>query len=1783
MPKLPDRRLPASGRRLHPSANNHRLASRLRRLFIEPLERRALLATITAVAPAANSFDAASTSDVTATFDQAIDAATVTVETFAVHATQSEQTGAAAISVNGNEIRLDPTADFRPGELIQATVTSGVEDTGGDLVTPFVWQFTTAATNGGGLFQDGNQGFGNQVSMSVALGDLDGDGDLDAFVGNRRSANRIWFNEDGQLTDSGQELGDHESFGVALGDLDGDGDLDAYVANLAQGNRIWLNDGGQFNDSGQVLSNRNSLDVALGDLDADGDLDAIVANGLQGNTVWLNEGGLFSVGGRYLGYGSSNAVALGDFDSDGDLDAFIANSYQANRVWINTDGAFSDSGQVLGLGSSRDVAIGDVDGDGDADAIVVNSYQPNRIWLNDSGTFIDSGQELGNQRSYGVSLGDLDADGDLDAFVANTDQGNRVWLNTAGVFADSGQSLGGHQSFGSALGDVDGDGDLDAFVVNSRANRVWRNLNPTISVTPRTLPLAEGDAGLTAFEFTVTRAFDTRGPATVDFAFTLNGDTAAQLADFANGTLPSGTLTFADGESSLLIAIDVVGDTVVEDDETFSLVLSNPAGRGAVLGVASAEATIRNDDGADLGDLPLPFPTLFSDNGPAHIAVGPMLGAARDIDVDGLPSVDANGDDFVGEADEDGVVFAAVISAGQLAGEVTVNSSGAARLDAWIDFNGDHSFDSAGEQIFTARDVAEGDNQLTFMLPGDSLPGGTFARFRLSTQGGLAPTGGSTDGEVEDYVFVIANPGGSGVFGDSQQTLGNHSSLAVELGDLDGDGDLDAFTANGNQEGNQIWLNENGAFTNSGQGLGDQTSNDVALGDLDGDGDLDAFVANATGNRVWINDGGILTANGQELGSSPSYGVSLGDLDRDGDLDAFVTNASQGNRVWSNDGNGGFTAAGPSLGNHNGRGVELGDLDGDGDLDALVVNYDEPNRIWLNDAGVFSDSGQELGDHRSWGLALGDVDGDGDLDAFVTNVDQDARLWLNQYGTFRDTNQTLGDHFAFDVALADLDGDGDLDAFLANGQAETGLVSSAGNRVLLNTGGSFRDFGQPLGDHVSFGVALGDLDGDGDIDAFSANYYQPIAFMPRVGQGDRVWLNLQDESLIAITSATADLPEGDAGSTAFVFDVNRVGNISEASSVSYSVSGSGSQPADAADFGGSLPTGVVNFAAGEASQTIQIDVLGDAEVELDEHFIVTLSEPQPVATEILRGVATGTIRNDDLTPITVFLTVDNTSIVENLGVATFSAVLSAPATSEVTVELAVTGSATPIEDYTVSGTQIVIPVGASVGEITVVAVQDDLVEDPETVSIEITSVTNAELGTAQQTTTITDDDEIPQLFVTSLSATESRFAIQFSTRITLAGLNVYDAERAAAGPADVTLVGAQSGPVAGTVLVHPSRTSLTFIKTGGPLEPDVYTVTLRSASDGLVSDTGLLLDGNEDGNAGDDYVGSFTITPPVASALTLSIPDFTRGPGQPVELPADGGSGIPLVISGGGGARTIELRIQFETELLQLTSVELGEDAPAGSTVALTTAFGGAAMVTFTGAADLPAGANHFATLQAIVPAGNASEIYNSTHILELHRVTVRDVNDRDIPVIEDDGVHVVSFLADVSGNGRLNASDAARVARIAALLDTGFDGSLLVDPIQTGDVSGNGRINSADASLVAQAASLLPVPEIPELPGGVVIALGGVSSLSGHLLLAPNVADDLQPDLYRLSPIPLTDRHDVNDLARTVPSEASLADQALEQYLNDAGGTLQDGDDSNGLGDEHSGPDVYWTSFTTL
>ena len=193
---------------------------------------------------------------------------------------------------------------------------------------------------------------------------------------------------------SSQSLGNNsQSNDVVVGDVDGDGDLEAVVANVTGANQVWINQGGAagFVESGKALEFRSATSVALGDLDGDGDLDAFLITDLENsfNQVWFNPAGtsgLFNFSGQAFGDSHSTAVALGDLDGDGDLDAFIVRDRaRPTKVWLNSGvGQFMDSGQNLGADSANAVALGDLDGDGDLDAFVATS-STGKVWVNQGG------------------------------------------------------------------------------------------------------------------------------------------------------------------------------------------------------------------------------------------------------------------------------------------------------------------------------------------------------------------------------------------------------------------------------------------------------------------------------------------------------------------------------------------------------------------------------------------------------------------------------------------------------------------------------------------------------------------------------------------------------------------------------------------------------------------------------------------------------------------------------------------------------------------------------------------------------------------------------------------------------------------------------------------------------------------------------------------------------------------------------------------------------------------------------------------------------------------------------------------------------------------------------------------------------------------------------------------------------------------------------------------------------------------------------------------------------
>jgi hypothetical protein len=119
---------------------------------------------------------------------------------------------------------------------------------------------------------------------------------------------------------------------------------------------------------------------------------------------------------------------------------------------------------------------------------------------------------------------------------------------------------------------------------------------------------------------------------------------------------------------------------------------------------------------------------------------------------------------------------------------------------------------------------------------------------------------------------------------------------------------------------------------------------------------------------------------------------------------------------------------------------------------------------------------------------------------------------------------------------------------------------------------------------------------------------------------------------VSLSPSVLRQAEGDAGSTSYSYTVTRTGDVAGTQSVAWSVAGLGANAAAAGDFaGGVLPSGVVDFAAGQTSATITVEVAGDTRVEPNERFAVTLSAPS-TGLSIGVGTAEGVILADDFVP-----------------------------------------------------------------------------------------------------------------------------------------------------------------------------------------------------------------------------------------------------------------------------------------------------------------------------------------------------------------------------------------------------------------------------------------------------------------------------------------------------------------------------------------------------------------------
>lgn len=363
------------------------------------------------------------------------------------------------------------------------------------------------------------------------------------------------------------------------------------------------------------------------------------------------------------------------------------------------------------------------------------------------------------------------------------------------------------------------------------------------------------------------------------------------------------------------------------------------------------------------------------------------------------------------------------------------------------------------------------------------------------------------------------------------------------------------------------------------------------------------------------------------------------------------------------------------------------------------------------------------------------------------------------------------------------------------------------------------------------------------------------------------------------------------------------------------------------------------------------------------------------------------------------------------------------------------------------------------------------------------------------------------LQVTNLETTPWGFNVSFNNGLDLNALNLYAAEEGGGGdaggltqvgfidPADVFLVGENTGIINGSLFWDENTNTLSFIKTGDILAADNYTLILESGlilddgdgddtdkdGFGLITPVGAGLDGNGDSTVedNDDYTNQFSIESPTEPILSL--PDFSRGPGQEVDVPADDTfKGIPINITQAENVESIKFNFVYDPDILAVNGVNLATDLPTSwqlNNEETNFETPGIATISLSGTEALSNVATDLVYLNASV-LDSAS--YGSTEMLKLDSIVI---NGDSSLGIGDVALHQVAFFGDVSGNEEYNSLDASLISRVAVGIESGFDVFPLTDPLIVGDVSNSSTLSGLDASIMARKVVGLLQREIPDLP----------------------------------------------------------------------------------------------------
>ncbi|MBM3234809.1 hypothetical protein FJZ31_00780 [Candidatus Poribacteria bacterium] len=1007
-----------------------------------------LHAQVASVSPVQNALNVSPFQQISVTFSQQMDIASINDTTFRVMGMSSGlHTGTITYDPMANKAILIPTRAFLYGEIVSVTLTSGIQTMDGQPLTPFHWQFTTGVNQSFGVFSAKVDYTTGGYPNPVFVADLDDDGYVDLVIG-KAGDNAVSIfknNGDGTFQLSASYAVGVNPYSIFGADFDTDGDVDLAVVNAVSNTvSILKNNGnGTFQPRVDYVVGVVPLTIFVADFHGDGYVDlAVTNNGSNTISILKNNGnGTFQAKVDYVVGNEPGFIFAADFDSDGDIDLVVGkdNSTVVSVLMNNGDGTFQPKVDYIVGSNPAGIFAADLDGDGDLDLAVANNGS-NTISIlknNGDGTFQTKVDYAVGVNPFRITATDIEGDGDIDLVVVNYDDISILKNNGDGKFQPNLDYTAGSGPADVFASDLDGNGDIDLVVTNylSSTFSILKNRKTITAQIINVFPMQNSVnfSPMTNVSVIFNQAMD---------ATTIN-DTTFRVAGMSGG-VHTGTLTydptankatliptepFAYGEIVLVTLTNAIKTVDAQPLSSFQW-------QFRIAAIAST-GTFSLSGNLQVGGNPQSiFTADFDGDKHADLAIANYSNNTLSIllnNGDGTfkpkadyPAGEHPSSVYGADLDGDGKAELAVVNAGAATVSIFKNIGDgtfqprvdyATRINPWSvvisDIDGDSDNDlivANGDGYYEAMaaSVFKNNGNGTFQPKVDYKITGIFTQRPLTWNFSILISGFELKHPVAfkysgikwwitsvDTTHQISIP----YWGLLSLPIpaGETGRISFGMGDYTGDPIFKCVIPGHNEQG-VLHCREIPA------------TNSISVNDIDNDGDYDIAISNwdpsSSAISVLKNNGDGSFAAKIDYETYPGvgpYSIYLADIDGNGYNDLIATNYfSDTLSVYINKMEGTFSKPINYATERWPYSIHVTDVDGDGYNDIIVANTNQ------NNVSVFKNNGDGTFQTRvnfsvggsPWSIFANDFDADGDLDCVVTNIDNNTVSILanDQYG-----------------------------------------------------------------------------------------------------------------------------------------------------------------------------------------------------------------------------------------------------------------------------------------------------------------------------------------------------------------------------------------------------------------------------------------------------------------------------------------------------------------------------------------------------------------------------------------------------------------------------------------------------------------------------------------------------------------------------------------------------------------------------------------------------------------